>query len=198
MRLHDRQSAGFSLVELLIVISIIGIIAGLIIPGANPSLRDQLQSTAQLIANDIAYARGLAVSNGSSYKLSFDLTNNQYVLRHSGTNSTLNTLPPSPFHLRSDAANQHTIRLADLPRVNQQARLFAVYAQGASPATVSDLEFGPLGETTRTQPTIIWLTVGTGADQRWISVRVNPVTGLTWVENFQATNPALSSGGSGS
>lgn len=196
MRLHDRQSAGFSLVELLIVISIIGIIAGLIIPGTNPSLRDQLQSTAQLIANDIAYARGLAVANGSSYRITFDTTNNQYVLKHSGTNSALNTLPPSPFHLRSDAATQQTIRLADLPRVNQQARIFAVYAQGASPSAVTDLEFGPLGETTRTQPTIVWLTVGAGADQRWISIRVNPVTGLTWVENYQATNPAMSGSGS--
>jgi hypothetical protein len=38
---------------------------------------------------------------------------------------------------------------------------------------------------------MVWLTAGDDAARRYISVRVNPVTGLFWVENFQATVPDM-------
>ena len=191
---HPRQS-GFTLIELLIVVSLLALVAGMIIPNASPSFRDQLKGAAETLAGDVAYARSLAVSNDSNYRISFDITRNQYVLTHVGTNPAHNTLPRSPYALPSDPTDKHIVRLANLPHLGGTARLHAVRALGSTPQTVNDLEFGPLGETTRPEETQIWLATGTGSATRYISVRINPVTGLTWIENFQATDPT---GGGGS
>lgn len=189
-----RQS-GFTLIELLIVVALLSLAAGMIIPSANPSLRDQLEGASQLLAADIALARSLAVANDSKYQLTFNLAQNQYVLTHSGTNSALNTLPRSPYSLPSDPANQYIVRLENLPHIGGTARLYAARSLSSTPQAVTDLEFGPFGETTRSEETQVWLAAGVGSATRYLSVRVNPVTGLTWIENFQATDPLAPSGG---
>lgn len=192
-----RQS-GFTLIELLIVVALLSMVAGMIISRANPTLRDQLEGAAEVVAGDLALARSLAVANDSSYRITFDLTTNQYVLQHSGTNPALNNLPRSPFALPSDPATQHIVRFANLPHLGGAARLHAVRALSTSPQAVTDIEFGPLGETTRPEETQVWLAASVGDVTRYLSVRVNPVTGLTWIENFQARDPLVPSGGSGS
>jgi prepilin-type N-terminal cleavage/methylation domain-containing protein len=191
---YPRQS-GFTLIELLIVVALLSLVVGMLIPNANPSLRDQLEGAAEILSGDIAFARSLAVANDSSYRITFDFTQNQYVLTHTGTNPALNNLPHSPYALPSDPADQHIVRLASLPHLGGTARLHAVRALSTSPQSVSDLEFGSLGETTRPEETQIWIAVGTGTATRYLSVRVNPVTGLTWIENFQATEPVAPAGG---
>lgn len=191
MRAAIRQSAGFSLVELLIVISLIGILTALAIPSANSGIRDQLQSAAETVAADITYARSLAVTNSSKYKLAFDTEQSAYTLQHSGTNAALANLPPSPFRSSQDSATTQTVKLADLPRLGAAVQFIGVYSSGATAAVVSDLEFGPLGESSRSQETVIWLSAGKGAGRRFLSVRVNPVTGLCWIEGFQATIPPV-------
>jgi len=195
--LHAPRKSGFTLIELLIVISIMGILAGLAITSSNPSLHEQLQLAAQTLAADIDYARNLAVSNGSKYRFTFDSNLDQYVLKHSGTNTALNTLPMTPLRSRSDPADQQIVTLADLPHVGAPVQIYSVLAMNSPVQAVSDLEFGPLGETTRTAQTVIWLGAGAGSATRYLSVRVNPITGICTIENFQATAPATA-GGSGS
>ena len=185
-----RHRDGFSLVELLIVISLVGILTALVIPNAGTSLHEQLQSAADIIAADIAYARSLAVAGSSKYRLTFDADANQYVLEHSGTNAVLNALPPSPFHRSIAGQTSQIVKLTDLPRMGPPVRLVGAFTGGGSPAAVDDLEFGPLGESTRSEETVIWLTAGRGTARRFLAVRVNPITGLTWVEGFQAETPA--------
>jgi prepilin-type N-terminal cleavage/methylation domain-containing protein len=195
---HPPRQSGFTLIELLIVVALLSLAAGMIIPSANPSLRDKLEGATQLIASDIALARSWAVANDSNYRITFDVALNRYVLEHTGSNPALNSLPRSPYSLPSDPANQYIIRLANLPHLGGTARLHAVRALSNTPQTVTNLEFGPYGETTRTEETQVWLAAGVGSATRYLSVRVNPVTGLTWIENFQANDPLTSSGGSGS
>ena len=65
MRRLRRPSDGFSLIELLLVISIMAIVAGLVLPSASPATHDQLLSAARIIASVLAYARSLAVTDAA-------------------------------------------------------------------------------------------------------------------------------------
>jgi prepilin-type N-terminal cleavage/methylation domain-containing protein len=186
-----RQFAGFSLIELMIVIAIMGIVAALATPSLNPGLHDQLQSVARLVAGDIAYGRSLAVANNSQYRFTFDATANRYILRHSGVNTALNVLPESPFRSPSDPPDQYIVDLAGLPRLGgHNVRVLAVTGPSQTVITSADLEFGPLGETTRSQETLVWLAGGRGADTRYLTVHVNPVTGLTSIGQFTSLAPS--------
>ncbi|NQU24593.1 MAG: prepilin-type N-terminal cleavage/methylation domain-containing protein [Candidatus Nealsonbacteria bacterium] len=187
--MHPSRSAGFSLIELLLVIVIMGILAALVLPNSNPSLYDQLRSTAHVLSADLAYGRSLAVTNNSRYKFTFDEANNRYVLQHSGGNAALDKLPDSPFRNPDDPPDEYIVKLDELPQIGMVARIAAVGTLSGTYTQVDDLEFGPLGETTRTGPTTIWLAAGSGPDTRYLPVTVDPVTGLTEVGDFTAKAP---------
>ena len=70
-------------------------------------------------------------------------------------------------------------------------QLHAVQALLSPPIGVNDLEFNPLGETARSAETQIWLAAGAGAAKRYLLIRVSPVTGLCWTENYQANEPIV-------
>jgi prepilin-type N-terminal cleavage/methylation domain-containing protein len=129
------SSAAFSLVELLIVIAVMGIVAALTLPSVNSGIHDQLQATADAIAGDLAYARGLAVANNSSYRLTFDLANNQFTLQHSGANPALATLPPNPFQAASSDSTRFVVQLDDMPSLGGRVRLAAVGTVGSRPSS---------------------------------------------------------------
>lgn len=189
-----RKNAGYSLIELLMVVTIMGIFAAMAIPNATPSLHDQLEGVAQTIASDIAYARNLAVVNNSTYCFTFDIPNNQYILKYSGTNSALNNLPASSLGSPGDPPTQQTVQLANLPHIGGSVQLYAVYSLATPAQSVTTLEFGALGQTTRSGSTVVWLSAGAGEATRYLSILVNPVTGLTWIQNFQAVQPTLAAG----
>ncbi len=181
---------GFSLVELMIVIALMTIVAAVAIPRFQPSIHAQLEAAAQIVAADTAYARNLAVSNNSNYRLSFDLAQNRYVLTHSGSEPALDTLPSSPFRESSDLPTEQSTDLDEIPHIGQRVALVAVQRLSGSPTAVSTLEFDPMGATTRGEPTIIWLVCGTGGERRFVSVTIDPVTGLAEIGQYQASVPA--------
>ena len=180
---------GFSLIELLIVISIMGIFAGVVLTSFDPSIHDRLQGTAQILATDIAYARDLAVTNNSTYTITFDTTTHQYVIEHSGTNTALETLPETPFRNPSDPPDQQITDLQNLPFGGGPVELIAVHDLTPSIVTVTDVEFGPLGETTRSFDMQIWLAAGEGEARRYLPMLVHPVTGLTTLGELQTEAP---------
>jgi prepilin-type N-terminal cleavage/methylation domain-containing protein len=182
-----RRRSAFSLVELLIVVSIMGILAAVALPSLNPGIHEQLQSAARIVAADLAYGRSLAVANNSSYQFNFDLANNRYVLRHSGSDSSLDHLPDSPYRSVSDPSDRYRIELSEILNLGgHDVRLAAVKAAGAN---VAALEFGPLGETARPEETTVWLAAGRGDETRYLPVRVHPVTGLGTIGTFTSTGP---------
>ena len=61
------------------------------------------------------------------------------------------------------------------------------------PQPEDHVEFGPLGETTQSEPTVIWLSSGEGSSRRYISVSIAPVTGLSSIGSFQAATPSFAS-----
>ena len=192
---HRRASAAFTLLELLLVVAIVGILVGVLLPSMQPAIYDQLRSTAQIVATDLAYARSLAVANNSNYRITLELDANRYVLKHSGANAALNQLPNSPFSSPNDPADQHIVDLDDLPHTGPTVRLAAVATSGTTMQSVSDVGFGPLGQTTNTDqttrvdPTTIWLMAGGGNDKKYMTLIVNPVTGLAQTGAYSSVGP---------
>jgi prepilin-type N-terminal cleavage/methylation domain-containing protein len=187
---HRHSRSGVSLIEVLMVVAILGILAAVVIPSLTASMYDQLKSASEQVAGDLAYGASLAVSNNSRYRFSFEFAENRYVLEHSGADPALDELPQTPFRSSQDPADKHYFDLDDMPRLGTAVRLLTVHTGGGAPGAVSDIEFDPLGATTRPEDTIIWLAVGDGDAARFMTIRIDPATGLCWIGDFQGTAPA--------
>ena len=180
----------FSLVELLIVIAILGILVAAASPYLSSDVPQQLQMAADSVAGDFTYARGLAVANNSNYRFTFNIAANTYVLQHSGAVAALNKLPPSPFHTFDAGQTQQTADLSKLPMLAGSVKIAAVQKNRASPSDVTDLEFGPLGGTTRPELTLVWLVSNATGTKMYIPITVNATTGIVDVGDVQAATPA--------
>jgi len=196
---HRQNRNGYSLIELMMVIAILAIVAAALVPSANNGISDQLESAARVLVADLDYARTLAVTHESKYKAAISTSAHQWTLTHSGTDTALDPLPASPFHAAQEPATQRTTQPRSLPGLTAEISIHSAYTNGSTPAAVNDVEFGPLGSTTRSEETVIWLAAGAGAGKRYVPVRINPVTGLATVGSFQSTappQPASASSGS--
>jgi len=173
-----QRPKGLSLIELLLVVAVLGILVGLLLPDATTTLPDRLRAGARVLVGDLAYARSLAVANNSRYRIRFEPDENRYVLEHTGANAALDTLPPSLFRNPGDPDDQHIVDFDLLPQVGASVRLLGAVVDTGSIQRVDDVEFDSLGQTTRSAATVVWLCAGQGEDQRYISVEINPATGL--------------------
>jgi prepilin-type N-terminal cleavage/methylation domain-containing protein len=181
---------GITLVEVMSAVAVLGIVAAMAVPSFEPDVATQLDAFAQITASELMAARDLAVTNNSKYRLTFERTENRYRLEHSGTNPALNALPPTIFPNRADTTTRHYTDLDDLPRLGIGAHLSAVELGSTPAAATTVLEFGPLGATTQSVGTAVWLTAGSGPSQRYVAVRVDPATGIATVDPITATAPS--------
>jgi prepilin-type N-terminal cleavage/methylation domain-containing protein len=185
---------GYTLVEIMISIAVLGIMAAAAVPLFQPDVAAQLEAFGRIVAADLAHARDLATTNNSKYRLTFEKTDNRYYLEHSGTNSALNTLPTTIYrHSLNTTARQYT-DLDELPQLGAGAFLEVVHSPAAPPTAVTTVEFGPLGSTTQSAETVVWLSSGAGDGKRYVAVRINPTTGLADVDPITAVAPATASG----
>lgn len=183
------RRAGYSLIEVLVVVAVFAILAGAVVTQARPNVGEGLRGTARVVAADMDRARELAVAGSSSYGISFNIAQNFYRLTHTGANPALDVLPRSCFGDPADSRTQWTQRLSDLPRVGPPVVLFAVRRGSTTPLPADDVEFGPLGETTQSEPTVIWLASGNGDARQYISITINAVTGVSSIGNLRGASP---------
>lgn len=181
---------GFSLLELLLVVALISVFSAMLLSQLQPTVASSLQATAEIVAADLDYARGLAVANDSRYCIEFDSVNGRYTLFHAGSNAALDSLPRGPMKAPADGELRHSQRLAALPIPGVKSELVGVEqmtapgggeTSGSLLAMAAKIEFGPLGELTDGQETTIWLSCGRNSDRRFVPVRVDPVTGLATI-----------------
>lgn len=188
-RQRSKPSLGLTLIELLMTIAVLGILAAILIPQLSGDLPERLTAAAQVVASDLDYARSLAVSNNSTYRITFDADLNRYVLKHSGTAAQFNTLPPSPFRQSDDPVTQQTTNLTNLPIPEPRVRLVAVMQMQGLGQETTQVEFNPIGGTTSPQTSVVWLSCGRGQLRRFISVSVDPITGLVTIGPHVSTLP---------
>ena len=180
---------GFTLIEILITVAVLGILAAVIIPQLGAAATDQVSGAAQIIVSDLDYARSLAITNNSKYRIEFQSDQNGYVLTHTGANAALDALPAHPFRKPSADPLALEVALRDFPSIGATVMIASIVTEETSPKAVDTIEFSTLGQTTRTQPTIIWLSSSAGAEEIFLPIRVNPVTGLTTIGEFTMTAP---------
>jgi prepilin-type N-terminal cleavage/methylation domain-containing protein len=86
MRKHQD---GFSLIELLIVVAILGLVGMIAIPSISNTFRFSVQSTAREIATLIKDTANSAQITGRVHRIAYDLKTNQYWVESSGETTLL-------------------------------------------------------------------------------------------------------------
>ena len=180
-----RQSAGFTLIEVMTVIVFLSVAVAMVLPYVNPGLDQQMLASARVLASELDYARNLAMVNNSKYRLTIDFDAGQMTLEHTGSNSALDTLPTSSFGSSADTTTKKITRLASLPGISTSSAFLAMYADSVLQADVTTIEFGSLGATTRSEETFLVMSIGSGTVQRTVTLTVNPVTGLVTIGDVE-------------
>jgi type II secretion system protein H len=71
---------GFTLIELILVLVIIGFLTSLVAPAITSRTGLRLKTTVKRVAAGLRYARSQAVVSGSNYRATFDLENGQVII----------------------------------------------------------------------------------------------------------------------
>jgi prepilin-type N-terminal cleavage/methylation domain-containing protein len=156
----------FTLIELLIVVALLAILAAVVLPGLDASTISQLRAAADLIASDLAYAQGLAISTGEPIQVQFQVQQNRYQLvdPDGGAYGEPVTIeyPTGDYPLHD---NLYIVDFDD-PGSLRGVRLESVAFNGSS-----TLEFGPYGEPSEGG------TIVLRAGDRRLTLTVEPVLG---------------------
>lgn len=77
---HKSKSRGFTLVEMLVTLTIIGIAASIVVPSLSSSSSFVLQAATRSIMSDILNTQNEAVAHQATRMITFDVDNNSYKL----------------------------------------------------------------------------------------------------------------------
>jgi len=72
------RPGGFTLIEVILVVVIIGIAAGVVVPMMSSASSMQIRAAVNLVAADIEYAKSMAISRGQRYSVVFNKTTETY------------------------------------------------------------------------------------------------------------------------
>ncbi len=84
-----NSRAGFSLIELMIVVAIIGLVGMIAIPSISNTFRFSVKSSAREIATLIKETSNAAQITGKVHRVAYDIKNDQYWAESSGENTLL-------------------------------------------------------------------------------------------------------------
>jgi prepilin-type N-terminal cleavage/methylation domain-containing protein len=160
--------AGFTLIEAVMVVTIIGIVAGMAIPKAGYSTY-LANSGARVLATTLAYAQRQAVSQQSDIRVAFDVANNQIRIHEDRNNDNVidqnervgfTSLPDGVAFGRGAAA----------ARPSGAATVSFTRIQGALPVLVFHRDGTASENGVMYLSTVSGLSTGRGADSRAVEI----------------------------
>jgi len=187
-KIHRRAARGLSLIEMMIAVTIVGLLAAIVAPSMGTARVQTLEAVARKLAADCSLARHAAIQYGTEWTVQFDVTQNAYTLTHTGTG----TVPPlrNPVAGAIAAGTPYRVELDALGAVGSRTngvRLAGV-ALASGGQSVTSVTFGPQGGTgpQRSVDTVIWLIQGTGSETRYLRLTISWVSGQVWVDRPSA------------
>ena len=185
--------SGFTLIEVLIVVTIIAIVGAVVLPSLHATRTHSLESVARILAADLRLARSHAVQYNMDWTIRFDVAASRYSLEHSGSGSR-----PVPVNVHASAGQSRDIYVVDLSRLGVSTNtsggvvLDDVFGSDSN-ESYSIVTFGPIGGTgpqsgsgaNRSEDTVIRLSTGSGTEQRIIRLTVSWVTGQVWISELE-------------
>lgn len=169
MRHADK---GFTLVELIVVIVIIGIASMIAVPMMSSAADMQARAAANRIAADLDYAKSLAMTHQKAFSVVFAPSNERYDIRETATD----TLVKDPMRPSSDYLVDFTTE-RQLSRVNIASSNFDSHISNAVTFNYLGTPYSGKGLTTPLTTGRITLT----ADNFTLYVDIEPVTGYVTV-----------------
>jgi type II secretion system protein H len=163
--------AGFTFIELLLVVLVLAIAAALVVPALGDSATTRLRQAGRLLAADLRYARSAAIARGSDPRLVvFDPHENTY---HIAAQSS----PTQPI-TRPNANQPYQVQFG----IGRASELDGIAIQSTSLGNNNDrrLAFGRYGSTDQPEPA----TVTLACEGHTITVTVHPATGEVAVGNL--------------
>lgn len=163
---------GFTLVELIVVVVIIGIVSMIAVPMMSSAADMQARSAANRIAADLDYAKSLAMTHQKAFSVVFNPTSESYDIRETATD----TLVSNPMQPGSNYLVDFTVDRR-LSRVNIASSNFDSDISNA-------VTFNYLGTPYSGKGLTSPLTVGRitlGADNFTMYVDIEPVTGYVTI-----------------
>ncbi|MEO0514508.1 MAG: GspH/FimT family pseudopilin [Planctomycetota bacterium] len=132
--LRSRARRAYTLVEVLLVVSILGIVSAAVIPSMLTAGEMGVQAAARVIVADLLYAQNEAIAQQASHKVVFDVANNAYQLQDQNGNAlTVDWL--------SGSANNYVVDFDD----DQRFRGVTITAVDFGTTTPSEISFDSLG-----------------------------------------------------
>lgn len=168
--LPTRRSAGFSLVEMMITVTILGIAGAMVMPMLRPNHDAKLRSAASLLAADLDACRAEAVAHGEDPRLIvFDTTAHAYHLAASSD-------PDTPIN-HPTSGGEYIVRFG----TTDTTQLSGVTIQSVSVGGDDQLGFGIYGQLD--QPTDATITLASGGST--ITLTLDAPTGEVTIGTLQ-------------
>jgi prepilin-type N-terminal cleavage/methylation domain-containing protein len=95
-----RYGKGFTLVEVMMVLVILGIAATIVVPMVSDTSDMKATSAARQITSTLLYAQTASISSQQQYQVVFDTTNNSYEVQDSAGNVILDPVVGSPYQIQ--------------------------------------------------------------------------------------------------
>lgn len=99
-RLRSRDAAGFTLLELTLVLLILAVVLGIVVPRLRDTDRARLESEVRKLAVTLRYLRQAAILNGRTYRLNYGIDDGRYWVTSADGDDSLGSFQPDSEIMR--------------------------------------------------------------------------------------------------